>query len=249
MDRHDLYELCVQSPRHVVDLLRGVHGGDPRVLAEDFCGTAGVSREWVRRRGCSAIGTDIDQAVLDRAGSHLAPHLRLQQADLLHEPRRVERTDVIFVGNFSIGEIHERRDLVRYLARCMGRLNPGGVFVCDTYGGESAFRLGAVTRKHVAPDGSVVQYTWEQRRADPATGRVENVLHFRVQRAGEVVLDLPEAFVYRWRLWSVPELRDAMMEVGFAGTSVHQSLEEADVTEQLPASFIVCVGARVPSSG
>src|SRR5690606_316079 len=115
--------------------------------------------------------------------------------------------------------------LVRYLQRSLSRLSSGGVFVCDTYGGESAFRLGSVTRKHAAPDGSIVHYTWEHRSADPATGMVENAIHFRVVRAGEVVADLPDAFVYRWRLWSIPELRDAVRDAGFARTSVHLSLE------------------------
>ena len=31
---------------------------------------------------------------------------------------------------------------------------------------------------------------------------------------------MPRAFVYRWRLWSIAELREAMMEAGFARTAV-----------------------------
>jgi SAM-dependent methyltransferase len=241
MDKHDLYELCVQSPRHAVQMLRAIHGGDPRVLAEDFCGTAGVSREWCAREGCAAIATDIDAAVLERAAGNRG--VRLVCADVREAPCESGSVDVVFVGNFSIGEIHDRRELVRYLAMSRTRLRDGGVFVCDTYGGESAYRPGGVTRTHVAADGSVVEYTWEQRRADPATAMVENALHFRVRRGGEMALDLPDAFVYRWRLWAVPELRDAMTEAGFAGTSVHQTLD-AEASAPLASSFIVCVAGR-----
>lgn len=245
MDALDLYELCVQSPRHMVGLLRAIHGGEPRVLAEDFCGSASVSREWIKREGCSAIAADIDPVPLARARDRCGSHsLRLERRDVIRDDSLPGPADVIFVGNFSIGEIHDRPTLVRYLRRSHDRLSPRGVFICDTYGGESAFRMGAVTRRHAAPDGAIVHYTWEQRRADPATGMVENALHFRVQRAGEIVLDLPDAFTYRWRLWSIPELRDAMAEAGFVATSVHQSLEDVASCAELPASYIVCVAAR-----
>jgi hypothetical protein len=150
----------------------------------------------------------------------------------------------VFVGNFSIGEIHTRDVLVKYLSLSRARLHAGGVFVCDTYGGESAYRVGAVVRKHAMPDGSIVHYTWEQRRADASTGMVENALHFRVERAGVVVAAMADAFVYRWRLWSIPELRDAMSEAGFAETSVHQGLDGEAEEGGLPASYIVCVGGR-----
>ena len=32
---------------------------------------------------------------------------------------------------------------------------------------------------------------------------------------------LIDAFVYHWRLWSIPELRDAMHEAGFKSTAVY----------------------------
>ena len=68
-------------------------------------------------------------------------------------------------------------------------------------------------------------------------------------------LELRDAFVYRWRLWSVPELRDAMMEAGFRSTEVYDRVPEAADGEgrvylspvrgaDLEASFIVCVAGR-----
>lgn len=256
MDRHDLYELCVQSPRHLVPFLRAIHGGGARVLGEDFAGTAALSAAWVEQGpDFRAVAVDLDPAVLRRRPEH--PRLRRVVGDVRSatDPAR-DACDLIYVGNFSIGEIHARGDLVAYLARSRRRLRPGGVFVCDTYGGESAFLTGAVHRDHLAPDGRLVRYTWEQRRADPLTGEVVNALHFRVSRAGVVELDLRDAFVYRWRLWSVPELRDALAEAGFARTEVYSRLPSATdeagnayvqpVTDpdELDDSFIVCVAAR-----
>ena len=72
MDRFELYECCVQSPRHVVGFLRAAHGEEPLVLREDFCGTAAVSRRWAadgQKRGddSRALGVDLDGAALARA--------------------------------------------------------------------------------------------------------------------------------------------------------------------------------------
>ena len=247
MDRHDLYELCVQSPRHAVELLCAIHGGNPMTLGEDFCGTCAVSRAWVgSAEGRRAVGADLNEGTLARARERKpSARLKLVRTDVVASPVG-DGADVIFVGNFSIGEIHARDVLVRYLRHARARLGAGGVFVCDTYGGASAFRVGAVTRTHVAGDGTLVRYTWEHRRADAATGMVENAIHFRVVRGGEVVSELPDAFTYRWRLWSIPELRDAMTEAGFGATSVHMSLGDAAGVESgsLPADYIVCVAGR-----
>jgi hypothetical protein len=102
-----------------------------------------------------------------------------------------------------------------------------------------------------------IRYIWQQRQTDPLTGLVENALHFRVERAGEVVQEITDAFVYRWRLWSVPELRDAMREAGFARTDVYAQLPDArdaggtlyarpiEDPEEIDESFIVCVAGRI----
>lgn len=255
LSRFHLYESCVQNPALAVKLLRGIHAGSPRVLAEDFCGTAALSRAWVRAiSGSRAFAADIDPAPLKRAA---APNVRVFRADVLTSaPLAKLRADVLFVGNFSIGEIHDRATLVRYLARSRRRLRRGGVFVCDIYGGESAFRLGATQREHILARDSRVKYTWEQREADPFTACVTNALHFRVFRGSELVQELRDAFVYHWRLWTIPELRDAMHEAGFDQIDVYAQLPDAEDSEgnvyaspvenpvELGPSFIVCVAAR-----
>lgn len=248
MDKHDLYERCVQNPGVLVGFLRGLHAHDPRVLAEDMCGTAALSRRWVREVPDSrAYATDIDPEVLARAAdaSRGDDRIGLRRGDVLNAPLESPRPDIVFVGNFSIGEVSSREFLVRYLRRTHERLAPGGIVACDTYGGHSAFLVGASSRRHVTDDGLVIHYTWEQREADPLTARVVNALHFRVEKGGRVLEDHPDAFVYRWRLWSVPELRDAMLEAGFAETSVRWSLDEDP--GPLGTTFFVCVVGRKPA--
>lgn len=264
LDRHECYELCVQSPRHVVALLRGIHGHLPTRLHEDFCGTAAVSVRWcqeaaARGETVSALGVDLDAMCLERARRRareagVESELTLRLADATSPDAGHEPADVVFVGNFSIGYIHERSDLVAYLARCHARLRRGrggfggGVFVCDLYGGASAYKIGGLERRHPGRRGETIHYAWSHDHADPITGMVENSISFRVEFAGEVVAEHPRAFVYRWRLWSLPELRDAMIEAGFARCAVFADLNPApgvapDPADELPEDYIVALAA------
>lgn len=277
LDRFDCYELCVQSPRHVVTFLRSL--GEVvqlthSVLREDFCGTAGVSRRWVEegeRRGEAwrAAAVDNDPETLAKARSLIEDAVRcglfrvdaspaLLTADCIQsEPSRADACDVIFVGNFSIGYIHEREHLVKYLKACKARLDSGnagfggGCFVCDIYGGAGAFRLGGLQRTHPGRGKEVILYSWLHEEADPRTGMVQNSISFRVVIDGEVVGELPRAFVYRWRLWSLAELQDAMLVAGFSRVDVYKDINVApgqtpkpvEHPQELSDDWIVCVVA------
>jgi SAM-dependent methyltransferase len=249
MNRFDCYELCVQSPADLVPFLRAVHGSRPVTLREDFCGTAALSRHWPGH----AIAIDSDAAVIAEARRRdAAPNVDLRCADCITSADE-DASDIIFVGNFSIGYIQDHRTLVNYLASSRSRLRSGGVFICDTYGGASAFKTGSVERTHAAPDGSVVKYLWRQDSADPLTGRVRTSLHFRVIRDGEVIADHPDAFTYDWRLWSIAELREAMTEAGFAASEVYARIDlmpdgrphAVGDPAELGETWFVCVAGRV----
>ncbi|MBY0112631.1 MAG: class I SAM-dependent methyltransferase [Phycisphaerales bacterium] len=276
LDRFECYELCVQSPRHVSAFLRAVHGNHPVVLREDFCGTAALSHRWLEdaaRLGerAAAIAVDLDAEAIERAFAsspsrregaggravlqHPAPTLLC--ADSTRPSNPDPGCDIVFVGNFSIGYLHTRRELVDYLALSRSRLGRGnagfggGVFVCDTYGGASAFKLGSLTRKHPSRGREIIHYHWQHEEADPLTSMVTNSISFRVEADGEIVQELPRAFVYHWRLWTIAELREAMLEAGFASTEVYADCNIAPgqtpspvVSEELKEDWIVLVVAR-----
>ncbi len=263
------YELCVQSPPHVVSMLRAIHRGSPTALREDFCGSATVSLCWLRESQAAggmsrATGVDLDATALARARQAATAEgveggLSLLQADAVSDPVGLDQAaDIIWVGNFSIGYIHERADLVAYLRRCRERLmlgrteSGGGVFVCDIYGGAGAFRLGSLTRTHLGPGREVVYYQWEHEAANPMTGMVRNAISFRVVVDREVVAQYPRAFVYDWRLWSLAELRTCMTDAGFVHIEFFKDLnaapgEPARAVEnpaELGEDWIVMVAAR-----
>jgi len=263
-DRFECYELCVQSPRHVVGFLRALflaeNGSDPTVLGEDFSGTCAVSRRWCKELdGARAICVDLDRDALAWARARaaddgVANQIRFVHADCFTEasasahaaasndPSRDLPCDVCFVGNFSFGYAHDRPTLVRYLSRTRQRLLrarmgfSGGVFACDTYGGASAFTLGGIERTHPGRRGEVIRYAWAHEHADPATAMVTNSISLRVERDGEIIAEYPRAFEYHWRLWSIAELREAMLEAGFERTSVYLEVSLAPAQAPTPAT-------------
>lgn len=136
------------------------------------------------RRGGAAVALDLDGEALGRASDEVSA----VRADVMERAPFAEGSfDVVHAGNFSLGYLRERATLLAYLRERRRLLAGGGVRVVST---------------------------WEHRRADPVTALVENVLHFRVERDGELVARHPDAFTYRWRLWSLPELRDLALEAG-----------------------------------
>lgn len=225
IDRFDLYERCVTNPVPTARFLRALHDGRPCVLGEDFSGTAALARAWIaldpRHR---AVAVDRDPEPLARLRG--IDRLRCLHADVLNASDRV---DILACTNFPIGYWHTRADLLTYLRHARTRLKPRGLLVCDLYGGSDAFTTGRYTTTLQGPARQRITYTWEQRHADPLTGLVTNAIHFQVKGPGRAARAgrLRDAFVYHWRLWSIPELKDAMLEAGFASVDVHASLGDA----------------------
>lgn len=269
LTRFECYELCVQSARHVTTFLRAVHGENPIVLGEDFCGTAAISRRWVAdaaRQGetSRAVAIDLDPETLHAAAAMAraelgsqAAEIKLLRGDCIHAPS-TDPCDVLFVGNFSIGYCHTRAELMAYLRASKARLDAGnggfggGVFVCDLYGGARAFQLGALERIHPGRGHERIRYLWRHDAADPMSGMVENSISFRVEVNGEVVQEMPEAFRYRWRLWGLAELSEALAEAGFAERRIYREVNLApgerpravESPEELGEDWIVLIAAR-----
>ncbi len=118
-DRHALYEASVQCAKTEVDFVdetfRRLRGRPARSLREDFCGTAKVVCEWVRRgRGRTAVGVDRDPAVLAWGRQHnlaalppaAARRVALVEGDVLTV--RLPPVDLVLAMNFSYWVFKER---------------------------------------------------------------------------------------------------------------------------------------------
>jgi SAM-dependent methyltransferase len=232
-DRHRLYELSVQSPESEVDFVsrwfRKHTGRRARLLREDFCGTAAVCCEWVRRhRDNEAVGVDLDPQALDWARVHHVAELKsgqrsrltLLQDDVLKVT--AQGMDIVLAMNFSYWLFRERRTLRRYFSRVHKALAPDGIFFLDAFGGYDAFR--ELQEEREIDDGDRgFTYVWDQAEFNPVDNRMRCHIHFAFPDGSRI----DRAFSYEWRLWTLPEIRDLLEECGFRNiTAYWQGFDE-----------------------
>ena len=236
-DRHELYEASVQSVEHEVEFLattfKALTGRKALALREDFCGTAAAACAWVRGgRARSAVAVDIDPEVLGWGRAHHAAKLKTKARDRLALVQGDVRTadtraslagldgannpdgaaDIAVAFNFSWWTFKTRAELVGYFRAVHAALAADGVFMLDIYGGSDAY-----VEQEEETEYSLFTYVWDQHSFDPLTARYRCYIHFRFPDDSE----LPEAFSYDWRLWTLPELQELLLEAGFERTVVY----------------------------
>lgn len=225
MDKYDLYQLCVQSPKTDIAVLRAIHAwfatqrnivSNPVVFSDEFSGPGALAREWVEAvEHAIAFAIDADHEPLEKVRSDRG--VTPVCANVLDAK---QQADIIAAFNFAICEWHTRSRLIAYLEHVRSRLLPHGVFACDLYVGADSLLTGEIVQEFEGPSGEEIEYTWEQRHVDLLMSRVRNALHFVVTRCDGGVDEFPSAFEYDWRLWSIAELGDAMHDAGFADVRV-----------------------------
>lgn len=220
-DRHRLYELSVQCSEAEIDFVddtfKKLRGRRAKRLREDFCGTANVCCEWVRRRkGNQAIGVDLDAEVLQWGREHQLSQLKTSQSrriTLLEEnvlTVETEPVEIISAMNFSYWLFKERAQLKRYFQRVFNQLTDDGVLFMDAYGGHDSYK--EIEEEREIEDGKTsFTYIWEQEQYDPISGNLICHIHFDFEDGSRY----ERAFSYDWRLWSLPEVKELLEEVGF----------------------------------
>lgn len=255
-DRFRLYEIAVTNAPLLARFACALHPSTPVLLREDFSGTAALARAFLKRSSAHrAIAVDRDPDVTRRIPRQ--SRLRILTQDVLATSPRLPQSDLIAATNFAVGYFHERADLLRYLRLCRERLAPSGVFFCDLYGGTTALSTGRWSRTIPLSRGSSFTYTWRQLAADPLRNLVHNAIDFSARAPHP--WRITSAFTYHWRLWSIPELTDAMRDAGFTHVEVHDRLGDAIDSDgrlylrpvapdhEWDDPFVAYVAARVPS--
>jgi SAM-dependent methyltransferase len=228
-DRHALYQEAVQAPEADVEFFerafRRLRGRPPVSMREDFCGTALLSCTWVQsdpeRR---AIGIDLDAPTLawgrehnvDRLDASQRERVTLVQANVLDGA--AERTDVTCAMNFSYNVFKTRDELRKYFEVVHDRLEDDGVFFTELFGGLEA--VVALEEKRKCPGFT---YVWDQASYNPISHEMLCHIHFEFSDRSKI----ERAFSYDWRLWTLPELRELLREVGFRDVQVYW--EQVDV--------------------
>jgi hypothetical protein len=248
-DRHELYELSVQEPEAEVDLIEQVwkeqRGRECITVREDFCGTAAVCMEWVRRRRKrTAIGVDLDGPTLAWAASKMPARLTKEQAERIQliqeDVLKVETPpiDTILAMNFSYYLFRKRSELLGYFKRVREALVDDGLFLLDAYGGSEAFIELEEDREL---DGFT--YVWDQHSYNPINGEAVNYIHFVFPDGSKI----EQAFEYHWRLWTLAEIQDLLHEAGFREVVVYwegtdEETEEGDGNWEVTTVGEACAG-------
>lgn len=229
-DLHELYEESVQAVDVEVEFLdatfKELRGRRPLSFREDFCGTASAACEWVRsHKERTAIGVDNDKDTLDWGRENRVAKLpKTAQARvelLLADVRSVEtpKVDIVAAFNFSYFLFKERAELKAYFERLREVLNDDGVLFLDCFGGPEGITPQKEKTKHKG-----FTYIWDQAEYEPVTGRMLCHIHFKFADGSRI----KKAFTYDWRLYSLPELRDILLEAGFAKVRVYWEGEDED---------------------
>lgn len=226
-DRHQLYELSVQCAEAEIDFVdhtfKRLRKRKARLLREDFCGTANVCCEWVKRGSKRrAIGIDLDPEVLDWGRKHNLGRLNRAQREritLLQQnvlTAKTEKPDIISAMNFSYWLLQERELVKRYFKRVHNALSDDGIFFLDAYGGYDSHKE-IVEEREIDDGGDGFTYIWDQSAFNPITHNLVCHIHFAFPDGSE----MRDAFSYDWRLWTLPEVRDLLNETGFKNITVY----------------------------
>ncbi len=232
-DPHDLYQRSVQDVEAEIDFVEEtwnqLRQRPAEVLREDFCGTANTACEWVRRDERNyAIGIDMDRAVLDWGERNnvaaLNPQER-QRIELIHANVLnvlPQPADIVLAMNFSYFLFHTRAALREYFSCVHEGLSQDGIFFLDAYGGYDAPRELEETR-----DCDGFTYIWDQAVFNPIDSRMTCHIHFEFPDGSR----MDRAFSYHWRLWTLPEIREILLEAGFSRVDIYWEGTDEDSKE------------------
>jgi len=120
--------------------------------------------------------------------------------------------DSVLAMNFSYCIFKTRDGLRRYFKAAHRALVGDGLFLLDAYGGSDSYLEIEDDRNY---DGFT--YIWDQNVYNPISGHVINHIHFEFPDGTKI----RKAFSYDWRLWTLPELQEILLEAGFKHVSVY----------------------------
>lgn len=227
-DINMLYEQsvqCVESEIDFVDeIFEKLRNRRAESLREDFCGTANTSCEWIRRRKTNkAIAVDLNNEVLDWSRTHKLSQLtktQTQRIALINEnvmSVQTNKVDIVLAMNFSYWIFEDRPTMITYFKRIYNTLVDDGIFFLDAFGGYEAYQ-----EMKEYTENNKFTYIWDQVSYDPITGHCQCYIHFKFKDGSKI----NRAFSYAWRLWSLPELTEMLVEAGFKATVYWEGTEE-----------------------
>jgi len=231
-DKYVCYQKSVQEPSHEVEFFEQAFADfnrrKPRHLREDFCGTFAVCCEWVKNNPQrTALGVDLDPEPLDWGRQHNLSKLddtdqqrvRLVQQDVRRRNR--PQADILAAQNFSFWIFKTRDEVVDYFKTARSNLVDGGVMVMDMMGGGECYEEDHKDKRTIKKGKHGFKYIWTQDTFNPINHDARFTISFKFADGSR----WDEAFVYEWRFWSIPEVREMLAEAGFSSSHVYWDIE------------------------
>lgn len=222
-DKYDLYQRSVQSAEFEIDffhrVFRSRRARTAHTMREDFCGTALLTSAWVAsNRNRYGVGVDLDPAVLAWGKEHNVNPLGTasERVKLLQQDVRApsgQRFDIVNAMNFSYWIFKARTEMRDYFKRVRRSLVADGIFFLDAYGGLDAPQEIRTSRRIRGG----FTYVWEHASFNPINHDMVCHIHFEFRDGSR----LRKAFTYEWRFWSLPEIKELLLEAGFSDVIIH----------------------------
>jgi len=198
----------------------------PETYREDFCGTFNHSIEWIKsNQHNEAWAIDLSKEPLNFGRTHNLIKLDEVQKSRIHilqqdvRKKLTKKVDFITAMNFSYCVFKERKTLKDYFTAAYQSLDKKGLFLIDVLGG-SLVQEPSEDKRRIPKSKNIQRfnYFWEQFNFDPITSEAKFAIHFQGPDSKKKIKNV---FTYDWRMWSLPELRDLMLECGFNKTYVY----------------------------
>ena len=222
------YENSVQTPEehvHIFErMFHELRGKSAISLREDFCGTFLISCEWVKSNvNRVAVGVDLDPEPLaygkKKGFLTLKPTEKKRVKLLLDDVCKTttQKFDIIGAGNFSFYIFKQREALRRYFKAALSSLNSSGIHVLEMAGGPGFITKGKEQKTYTVDEIGRYTYYWDQKSFDPVNRYGNYAIHFK-SPDGTLHKD---CFTYDWRVWTIPEVKELMLEAGFSRVAVY----------------------------
>ena len=222
-DKYFYYKNSVQSPEENIIFFKKTYKSifkkTARIFREDFCGTFYIGYYWVKEHPKNrALVIDKDNQPIEYGKKHHLSKLTASEKSRLTIlnnnvlDKKLPKAEIINVNNFSYFIFKQRTVLLKYFKNIKRSLFNKGLFIIDVVGGPDCEDISEEEAKH-----KDFSYYWDQTRFDPINNEAQFYIHFK--RKGEK--KRKKVFSYDWRMWSIPELKDILLEAGFSKVYVY----------------------------
>jgi hypothetical protein len=225
----------VQEPEHEIDIFdqafREAYNRKALKLREDFCGTFAVCCYWVESDSKrSAWGIDLCKETLQWGKNNNLNKLKekdsrrvtVMEQDV--RERSTPQVDVLAAQNFSFWIFKTREEVLEYFKVAYANLASEGVIVMDMMGGRDCYDSDLVDKRTIVKGKNGFKYHWEQAYFNPVNSHCKFYIHFKFADGSKI----KKAFQYDWRFWTIPEVRELLMEAGFKDTVVYWEEDTED---------------------